>query len=216
MLIRFADKRHVQTAIIEAENDRTIGQIDLWALRKAIDIIRKDNLPGLIAVNLSPVTIEREFDELMELFAVHEFLRERLVLEMTETAPILEAHTMETFSRLVKLLGVQLALDDYGRGFCDAARALLIQPHFIKLPKEGHSGWRNAPHGEWEVLLEHSRFRNIKLVAERVESEADVAQVTQMGFDYGQGFHYKEERSNLIPINLTAKHAHEAASSAAS
>lgn len=191
MLVRFPDGRNVQRTIINAENDRTIHEIDFWVLEKAAAVIREEAPTHMVAVNLSPVTIEQHYRELMGMVNGFGDISASLVLEVTETAPILEPLVMAAFTTEMHRAGIRVALDDYGSGFCDATRALFVRPDFIKIAKEGRNGWSTMLDREWEALREFAHMSESKLIGEGVETARDLQQILAMGFDLGQGFHFR-------------------------
>ncbi len=190
MLVRFSDGRNVQNAVLQRESNGTIHELDLWMLREAESTLSRLMNGVRLAVNISPFTIERHYREVL---AIIEHLSARstnLVFEITETAPILEPQYIAGFVMTVQAAGMEIALDDYGSGFCDASRFLLIQPNFVKVAKTGRGGWRSMPSRERRALSELAHTRGVPLIGEGVETANDLQQVKALGFDFAQGFYF--------------------------
>lgn len=187
MLIRFGDQRHVQRAIEEAEASRTVHEIDLWILDRALAMLG-DDVHARIAVNLSPVTVEQQLDTIIDMVRGAGAHASRLVIELTETAPIFDSAKMFAFARAMGTLGIRLAIDDFGSGYCDAGRVALLGSAFIKVPKAGRNGWATMLPGEMAALHRLARNSAGTLIAEGIETLQDLRQVTALGFVGAQGF----------------------------
>jgi EAL domain-containing protein (putative c-di-GMP-specific phosphodiesterase class I) len=190
MLVRFADGRNVQNAVLQRESNGTIHELDLWMLREAESTLARLMRGVRLAVNISPLTIERHYREVLTIIEHIGTRSPNLVFEITETAPILEPHYIAGFAMTVQAAGMEIALDDYGSGFCDASRFLLVQPNFVKVAKTGRGGWRSMPSRERRALRELARSRQVPLIGEGVETANDLQQVKALGFDFAQGYYF--------------------------
>lgn len=193
MLVRFADGRNVQRVVLQKEGNRTIHEIDLWMLREAESALARSADDKRLAVNISPVTIERCYSELVNIIDHFRTRPARLVIEITETAPILEPHCVAGFAMSAQAAGMAIALDDYGNGFCDASRFLLVQPNFIKVAKTGRGGWQAMPARERQALRCLAAARRIPLIGEGVESANDLEELRSFGFHFAQGYYLATE-----------------------
>jgi EAL domain-containing protein (putative c-di-GMP-specific phosphodiesterase class I) len=193
MLVRFADGRNVQHAVLQKEGNRTIHEIDLWMLREAESTLALSADDKRLAVNISPVTIERHYTELLDIIDHFRARPTRLVFEITETAPILEPHCVTSFAMSAQAAGMAIALDDYGNGFCDASRLMLVQPNYIKVAKTGRGGWRAMPERERRALRSIANAMRVPLIGEGVESANDLEEIRSLGFDFGQGYYLATE-----------------------
>ncbi|HYD61632.1 MAG TPA: EAL domain-containing protein [Noviherbaspirillum sp.] len=193
MLVRFADGRNVQHTVMQKEDSRTIHEIDLWMLREAESTLARSADDRRLAVNISPVTIERYYNELLDIIDHFRARPARLVIEITETAPILEPHYVAGFAMSARAAGMAIALDDYGNGFCDASRFLLLQPNFIKVAKTGRGGWRAMPARERRALRSLADARQVPLIGEGVESANDLEDIRSFGFHFAQGYYLGTE-----------------------
>ena len=190
MLVRFADGRNVQNAVLQRESNGTIHELDLWMLREAEATLARLVRGVRLAVNISPLTIEKRYSEVLGIIDHLGARSSNLVFEITETAPILEPHYIASFAMTAQAAGMEIALDDYGNGFCDASRFLLVRPNFIKVAKTGRGGWRSMPTREQRALRELARARQVPLIGEGVETANDLQQVKALGFGFAQGYHF--------------------------
>jgi EAL domain-containing protein (putative c-di-GMP-specific phosphodiesterase class I) len=196
MLVRFADGRNVQHTVLQWENKRTIHELDLWMLREAGSTIARSAGERRLAVNISPLTIEKRYRELLAIIEHFGAKSSSLVFEITETAPILEPRYVADFAMNMQAAGVGIALDDYGSGFCDASRFMLVRPNFIKVAKSGRGGWRGMPSRERRALRDLARTNKIPLIGEGVETANDLQQISALGFSFGQGYYFMNDKES--------------------
>lgn len=195
MLVRFADQRNVQEAILEAERARSIHTIDLVTLAAAIQELRMVDDATPIAVNISPITIELCIDEIVSTVSKVGPIAKLLVFEITETAPIMNMAVIERFLATMAPFGVRFALDDFGTGFCDMVRVTCLQAAFIKVPKAGPYGWSTMIRAHLATLQQLATEHSSIIIAEGVETEEDAKTVLALGIDGAQGYHFGRPRS---------------------
>lgn len=113
-----------------------------------------------------------------------------LVLEFSERQSLLDHPRLLRAMARWRAAGHLLALDDYGTGYAAAATVLALQPHLIKLDRalisgiDGNAGKRSLVRS----LRAWTRDLDIRLVAEGIETEAELTVLQDLGCDYGQGY----------------------------
>ncbi|MBS7662520.1 bifunctional diguanylate cyclase/phosphodiesterase [Pseudomonas lalucatii] len=113
-----------------------------------------------------------------------------LEFELTETAMMRRSdYVLDTMSCLGEL-GVRFSLDDFGTGFSSFVHLASLPISLLKLDRSFVSGMAVRPEQSRLVSAMISLARNLGLevVAEGVESEAELALLQQFGCDQGQGF----------------------------
>jgi diguanylate cyclase (GGDEF)-like protein len=113
-----------------------------------------------------------------------------LEFELTETAMMRRSdYVLDTMSTLGDL-GVRFSLDDFGTGFSSFVHLASLPISLLKLDKSFVSGMAVRPEQSRLVNAMISLARNLGLevVAEGVESEAELALLQQFGCDQGQGY----------------------------
>jgi EAL domain-containing protein (putative c-di-GMP-specific phosphodiesterase class I) len=140
-----------------------------------------------------------------------------LGLEITEGVIIQHAESANTrFSRL-KSLGVQLSMDDFGKGYSSLnylhrfpMDILKIDRSFVSRIEEG-SG--NLAILEAIVTLAHQL--GMEVVAEGIQTAAQVKKIRALGCEYGQGFLFSKPLSATEIDGLLAPAASVAAGNSA-
>ncbi|MFC7472905.1 putative bifunctional diguanylate cyclase/phosphodiesterase [Dankookia sp. GCM10030260] len=163
-----------------------------WVLRTACREAARWPDPIGVAVNLSPVQFRRG----KVLGAVRAALEEsglaprRLTVEITEG--LLLEHTDAVLDMLEQLhgLGVGIALDDFGSGYSSLAYLWRFRFDTLKIDrafvKEVRRDGKAAMIIESIIGLGHSL--DLRITAEGVETEEQLAALTGVGYDEVQGF----------------------------
>ena len=147
-----------------------------------------------LAVNISGESLQR-LDVIRELCAVisgHTFKRDRLIVEVTESAHI---HDIETAARAVEMLrasGVGVSLDDFGAGSASFGYLRALNVDGLKF--DG-SFLEAAGTNRRGLALMRSVARmcaelGISSVGERIETETDRQMLIDAGVMYAQGYFY--------------------------
>lgn len=119
-----------------------------------------------------------------------EFAPERLTLEITEQALVAELDwSAERLTRLVDL-GIRVALDDFGAGFCNFRYLKKLPLHDIKLDRSMIEGIADDRR-DLEILrgiVALASALDLAVVAEGIETEAQLAAITREGCASWQGY----------------------------
>lgn len=127
---------------------------------------------------------------------------ERVVIEVTEE----ESRNTESLIKKVDFIkknGIQIALDDFGSGYSNEIRILSLRPDIIKIDMEMIQGIHvNGDKQNLVVnLVEFCHSKGILVVAEGIETSADLITVIQLGVDYAQGFYLGRPAFEFSTIN---------------
>ena len=100
-------------------------------------------------------------------------------------------------------MGVRLAIDDTGAGFASFARILKLVPDFIELDRELTSGIDHDPVRVALATASASSGLGAEIIAEGIETAAELEVLRGLGIPYGQGFLLCRPTSvDLIPSRL--------------
>ncbi len=99
---------------------------------------------------------------------------------------------------LLRALGFQIALDDFGVGYSSFGQIDKLKLDFLKLDKSfvDDLGAREERGPICEAIVTMAHRLGFKVVAEGVETELQRAHLVQMGTDYLQGYIY----SKPVPV----------------
>jgi diguanylate cyclase (GGDEF)-like protein/PAS domain S-box-containing protein len=185
--------------LYNAERFDLIGEIDRWVLSRAVLELHRHAEAGSdlsLAVNLSGQTMTdlAIAEDLAEMLAVHPIAEGRLVIEVTETAAIVNINRASELARELRRLRCRFALDDFGSGFASFYYLKHLAFDYLKIDGEFISRLVQTPADQLVVkaVVDIAQGLGTLTIAEFVENEATVARLTELGVDYGQGFYFAQ------------------------
>ena len=183
----------VQEVILSLERNNNVHLIDQLMLRKAIDHLRRNTDPShRLGINLSAVTFgsRPHFEELMaQLRALPEPLRQRLVLEITETAIVETTDLWSEKLQLLRDLGLRIAIDDFGVGFASIAYLFRFQADFLKLDLSYSQRLHDSNVDALvDFLLAYCSHNNSQLILEGIETQEQLEVWQSRGVRLFQGY----------------------------
>lgn len=193
-LARFeADASPADTIRLAEELDM-IADFDLTVARMVLDVLATEPASCKVAVNLSARSsaLPRFMTAFDELLSPRQDLRNRLMLEVTETQAIEDLGAANTVIQRLRSKGHVVCLDDFGAGAAslDVLRGLDID--IVKI--DGRYIQSLQPKGRDGVLLKHivalCTELGIITVAEMVENRETADMVRDLGVALGQGWHF--------------------------
>jgi diguanylate cyclase (GGDEF)-like protein/PAS domain S-box-containing protein len=122
----------------------------------------------------------------------------RLVLEITESVTLHNVtETMNVMERLIQL-GIGFALDDFGTGYSSLSYLALLQPRIIKIDQSFVSPTRESIRNDTllEAIITLGNKLNMTMIAEGIETDAQLARLCDLGCELGQGFLF----SAAVPV----------------
>jgi diguanylate cyclase (GGDEF)-like protein/PAS domain S-box-containing protein len=112
--------------------------------------------------------------------------------EITEDALMADAATTSSTLARLRDLGVRLALDDFGTGHSSLAYLKQFPVETVKIDRTFIEGLGRDP-GDRAItgaIVDVARMLGLATVAEGVERPDQAAELTQLGCDLAQGFHF--------------------------
>ncbi len=189
-----------------AEESGLILEIGAWALRKAcMDAVTWPSHVRL-AVNLAPLQFKQP--DLVDTVAcvLHEtgIPADRLELEITETALIAHNDDVEAKVREICALGVRLVLDDFGTGYSSLGYLNRFPVKKVKIDQAFSRQAIDSPKTQAIIgaISTLARELDLDLVAEGVETHAQLAFMASKSIFMIQGFLYSKPRpiEELLPL----------------
>lgn len=177
-----------------AERTDLIAPITDLVLHKIFDemaLFLKLN-PGIyISVNLSAADIEHDrFLKILHKLSQNAGIQaEQICLEITETSLIDSNKASEIIHRF-RNAGHRVYIDDFGIGYSSLSYLQDLQLDVLKIDKSfvDTINSKTAATGIISHIIEMAKSLNLKVVAEGVESEDQVAYLLERQVDYGQGW----------------------------
>lgn len=129
----------------------------------------------------------------------------KIVLEVTENEPQVELILRNKLERILQKWGGAVALDDYGSGYNSEKTLLRLNPMFIKVDLSIIRDIHVDPNKQKVVenIVSYAHERNMFIIAEGIEQEAEMEQVVRLGVDYLQGFFLARPQREPAPLPET-------------
>ena len=165
-----------------------------WALELEIAAVEAaiashDRLPpsAFIALNVSPASIVSP--RLLE--TVGRIPLRRVVVEMTEHAPIADYPTLRSVLTTLRASGARLAVDDVGAGHASLRHILQLDPDLIKLDVSltREIDRQRTQQALARALVTFAREVDATVVAVGIETASEMAVIRDLGVPLGQGYH---------------------------
>ena len=172
--------------------------IDAWvleaALRQMAEWAGLQGAPPLVAINISAGSLRNgDFPaRVAEALMRHRLPASVLEIEIPEDIATRDLDQLEEVLNGLRAIGIQLALDDFGGGLSSVAHLVRLPIDIVKLDRSIVAG---LPGGEREravlrAVAGIARSMNIPLLAEGIESEAQIFTLRREGCEIMQGYLY--------------------------
>ncbi len=188
-----------------AEQSGLINPIGDWVLQQALQMLASWRLGGCsdvtVHVNVSAHQLKQEgfVENVQALLRAARLPSQALELEMTESALIEHSTRTSGLLAALKKIGVKIALDDFGTGFSSLSYLKTLPVDTIKIDKsfidDLPAAGRDGALVE-SILTLGARLGN-NIVAEGVETRAQIDWLVSHGCRYLQGYHF----SKPVPLD---------------
>jgi EAL domain-containing protein (putative c-di-GMP-specific phosphodiesterase class I) len=181
-----------------AEDCGLIVPIGNWVLHEACLQARAWMDAGLpritMAVNISAIEFRQE-DFLPGIFAILEdagWDPEFLELELTESVLMKNSERAQDILKTLRTRGVQLAVDDFGTGYSSLSYLTKFPIHALKIDQSFVRQITSSPQETTIVtaVIAMSRSLKLRVVAEGVETQAEMAFLQAHECDEAQGYYF--------------------------
>ncbi|NIO41392.1 MAG: EAL domain-containing protein [Burkholderiales bacterium] len=178
-----------------AEESGMVGKIGEWVLRDACRQIRQWQDNGLtprIAVNVSPRQFQQyDVAELIsDAISEARISPEFLEIELTESAVMHNAEASVVALEKLKTLGVRVSIDDFGTGYSSLSYLKRFPIENLKIDRSFVRDISSDPNDAAIVraIITLARNLGMKVTAEGVETEEQLAFLNAYGCEYAQGY----------------------------
>lgn len=170
-------------------------RLEGWVLNEAcrqVARLRTPNSDIHVAVNVSPERVIGGglVDEVREALEQYEIPPSALKLEITETSLLGDELAASEALGAIRSLGVGICLDDFGTGYSSLSYIHRFPVDVLKIDRSFVAGLDTGSGGQAIVaaIVGMSRGLGLSVVAEGVETAAQLKRVQELGCDYAQGY----------------------------
>jgi diguanylate cyclase (GGDEF)-like protein len=168
-------------------------ELEMLSRQTVLEAFAKLNLPGNLFLNVSPETMTHPSFKNGQSLAYLDQLGidpERVIIEITENQPTFDFAGMRSALLHYRSMGFKIAIDDLGEGFSSLRLWSELRPEFIKVDMHFVQGVDRDP-----IKLQFLKsIQSIAescgthVIAEGVETEAELRVVKDIGIALGQGY----------------------------
>ncbi len=189
---------------IAAESGR-LWELEQLSRTKALEAAFNNNLPKKLFLNVNPAVIH---DEKFKNGFTREYLLEYNIDPSNIYFEISEKNAVEDLSGFISTIehyknqNYKIAIDDAGAGYSGLNMITDVHPHFIKLDMKlirdiDKDAYKKAL---VKSLHDFSCLTEIALIAEGIETEAELRTLIDIGVHFGQGYFIQYPNSELSSI----------------
>ena len=176
---------------------RAIGltvQVEHLCRQVILERFAELELPGKLFLNVSPeCLLQRDARHGGTLEYIHHagIHPDRVIIELTENQPTYDYELMREAVRHYRAMGFQIAIDDLGEGFSSLRLWSELRPEYVKIDMHFIQGINNDPVKLQFVrsIQEIAEKSNTLVIAEGIETQAELLVIRDVGVANGQGYH---------------------------
>lgn len=145
-----------------------------------------------LSLNITPVDLAAGSfaNEIAAAVVAAGFSPDQLTLEITEQALLADIDKSAATLGKLRDLGIRIALDDFGAGFCNFRYLKLLPLHYLKLDRLMVDDIEDDPRdlAVFRAILAMAHTLGLKVIAEGIEREGQREAIAREGCDFYQGF----------------------------
>ena len=170
-----------------------VERILLEAGRLQARRLEAGGLPLGFAINLTPASLlapQFAADELAEAVRAAGLTPRQVTLECTEQQAVPDVVPLQRQVKALRKLGFGFAVDDAGAGYASFALIAALRPTTIKVDRDivRRIATDDAKQALVEAFVSFGRRIRARLLAEGIETRRDLAMLTSLGVELGQGY----------------------------
>lgn len=181
-----------------AEDSGLIVPITIWILEQTCSQIQKwrrispiyDKL--VVSVNISGkhLATDQLLEDVENALDATQLPPECLKLEITESTAMENAEHTVSILKQLKKLGVKLSIDDFGTGYSSLSHLHSLPFDTLKIDRSfvNAVGTKGENSEILQTIISLAKNLKMKVIAEGIETEAQLAVLQNLGCDYGQGY----------------------------
>ena len=181
--------------IVFAEETNRIHTFDIAVVKKTVAWLQRQPINATryrLALNISgrSLSMPEYVDELHSILRANDWLEDKLMFEITESARIDDMRAAGEFINGIRALGYEVCLDDFGAGAASFQYLSSLDVDVVKLDGPAVKNAMKMPKGRAFIsaLTELCRKLNIHTIAEMIEDADELKFCRECGVDYVQGY----------------------------
>lgn len=171
---------------------------------KAIETAAKLGCNEFLHINFLPNAVynpETCIKATIEAADLYGFDLTKLVFEVTEGEEIISKSHLQRIFQSYSARGFQTAIDDYGSGYASHQWLVELRPHILKLDRTLIIDIDQSLEKQQEVkqVLAQCKLQGTRLLAEGIETEAEMRTLAAIGIRFMQGYLFARPEFKGLP-----------------
>lgn len=179
--------------IAVAEQLGLVRRLDRRVLELTVDALKRSR-GSCFTLNVSGMTASDRpsLEAFVSYIEAHKEVAPRLIVELTETAALIDIEESMRFVSRIRTLGARVAIDDFGAGYTSFRNLQSLKVDMVKVDGTFVKDLADSRDNQIFVstLVNLAKNFNLMTVAEWVGSERESEILRGFGVDYFQGIHY--------------------------
>jgi len=178
-----------------AERTGVIHPLTYWICRNAFQALSQlleDNIDLTLSINISACNLQDSGfkDNVMSLANIYKIPSENVILELTETAVMINPDEAMRIIQALANEGIKLSIDDFGTGYSSMSYLKQLPVKELKIDRSFVMDMATNRDDETIVntILQMGHNLGLEVVAEGIEDEPTLALLTDLGCDIAQGY----------------------------
>ncbi|WP_432383655.1 GGDEF domain-containing protein [Duganella sp. P38] len=169
-------------------------QVEHLCRKVVLERFAELQLPGKLFLNVSPESLlqrDARHGETLEVIHQIGINPDRVIIELTENQPTYDYELMREAVLHYRKMGFQIAIDDLGEGFSSLRLWSELRPEYVKIDMHFIQGINHDPVKLQFVrsIQEIAEKSNTRVIAEGIETQAELLVLRDVGVALGQGYH---------------------------
>lgn len=193
-LVRLKDengKVHAPYRFLDvARKNKLYNKITYRVINNTLDVITRYQIPCSLNMALSDIGNEETTNYLFETLSQYPY-NSLLSVELLETEEFEDYEYVLNFCQKLKEFNVKIAIDDFGSGYSNFARALKLPVDYLKIDASLISNIDKDRYSKAMVegIVDLAKKLEIETIAEFVATKEILETVKEVGVDYAQGYY---------------------------
>ncbi|GBG13230.1 diguanylate cyclase [Novimethylophilus kurashikiensis] len=177
-----------------AREHNRVAEVEYLCRRIVLESFARLGGQGKVFLNISPdVLLQQDWKTGQTLKFIEEIglQPQQVIIEITENAPTTDYQLLREAAHHYRNMGFEIAIDDLGEGFSGLRLWSELRPNYIKIDMHFIQGINLDPLKLQFVrsIQEIANKSGARVIAEGIETEAELIAVRDLGIAYGQGYH---------------------------
>ncbi|MDP2878091.1 MAG: GGDEF domain-containing protein, partial [Sulfuricella sp.] len=177
-----------------ANENRLAVEVEHLSRQVVLESFARLNLPGKLFLNVSPECLlqrNAKHGETLGYMRKLGLSPDRVIIELTENQRTYDYDLLREAAKHYRAMGFEIAIDDLGEGFSSLRLWSELRPEYVKIDMHFIHGIDQDPvkHQFVSSIQQIAEKSGTKVVAEGIETEAELRVIKALGIAHGQGYY---------------------------